>query len=120
MTRIKPPDRRGSWTQKARIGGQSFYLGFGERADGTLCEIFLTCQKEGTFSRGILDSLARMVSAALQSGMPVDEVVKVLIGIRFPPDGEVQGSLKVDRCVSVVDWMAKEMEAYYSQKEDEQ
>ena len=111
--RIKPPQRRASWTQKSVIGGQTFYLGFGEDADNRLVEIFITSTKEGTFTRGIMDALARMVSVALQCGTPVSEVVKALKSLNFPPDGSVVGSPKVQNCVSVVDWVAQEIQAVY-------
>jgi ribonucleoside-diphosphate reductase alpha chain len=111
--RTKPPNRRASWTQKAVIGGQTFYLGFGEDSDGRLIEIFITASKEGSFTRGIMDALARMISVALQCQTPVSEVVKALKSLNFPYDGPVLGSPKVQTCTSVADWIAQEIQAVY-------
>jgi len=41
MAHVVLPNRRASWTQKARIGGQTVYLGFGEYPNGDLGEIFV-------------------------------------------------------------------------------
>lgn len=117
MARMRPPDRRASWTQKVRIGGVTYYLGFGERSDGRLAEVFITATKEGAFVRGVLDALARTMSVALQCGAPVAEVAGALRGCTFPPDGPVAGSPAVTTCLSVVDWIAQEMMTAYGQGE---
>lgn len=117
MTRRRLPDRRNAWTQKVRIEGQTFYLCCGEYDDGTLGEIFLEAQKEGTFARGILSALARMTSIALQSGVPVIEVVNALRHLNFPPRDEINGSASVAKCSSVADWIAQEIEAAYLRPE---
>jgi ribonucleoside-diphosphate reductase alpha chain len=116
--KMLPPRRKG-WTQKCRIGdtGQSFYLRTGEYEDGTLGEIFLDAHKEGTFTRGILDSLARTVSVSLQSGTSLEVVVKTLRLMHYPPNGPVEGSDMVSSCTSIADWVAQELEAYYITRE---
>lgn len=113
MARERLPDRRGSWTQKVRIGEQTFYATFGEYADGRLGEVFIEAHKEGTFARGILGSLARMASIALQNGVPVEEIVRTLRHLNFPPNGAVDGSQSVKKAASVADWIAQEIEAAY-------
>ena len=55
MTRSKLPDRRAMWTQKAIIGGQTFYLSVGEYENGRVGEIWLTVSKQGTFTRGTFE-----------------------------------------------------------------
>ena len=107
------PDRRRSWTQRVRIGGQTVYLNVGEYADGRPGEIFVDVSRQGTFLRGVMGSLARMISLALQNGSGVDAIVKSLRGLDYPPDGPVEGSPNVTNCVSVTDWIASELEARY-------
>jgi hypothetical protein len=114
MPREKLPGRRRSWTQKVRVGGQTFYASFSEYPDGRLGEVFIEAHKEGTFTRGILSALARTVSVALQSGVSPAEVVKTLRGLNFPPRGAVEGSAAVRECSSVPDWLAQEIEAHYA------
>lgn len=112
------PDRRNSWTQKVRIGDQTVYLTVGEYADGRPGEIFIDVSKSGTFVRGMLSTLARTVSIALQCGANLDMVVYMLREHNFPPNGPVQGSRDVKECLSVTDWIASELEAYYLKSED--
>ena len=44
--RERLPNRRGGYTQKARVGGQKIYLRTGDYADGRLGEIFIDMHKE--------------------------------------------------------------------------
>lgn len=107
------PARRRSWTQKVKIAGQTFYLNCGEYEDGTLGEVFIDAHKEGTFARGILSALARMISIALQCWAPVADVVKAMRHLNFPPQGEVVGSPTVSKALSLCDWIALELEGVY-------
>jgi ribonucleoside-diphosphate reductase alpha chain len=107
------PSRRPSWTQHVRIGGQSVYMTVGEYPDGRPGEIFLDMAKTGTLLRGVMDSLARMVSIALQCGAGIEVIIHALRGLVYPPDGLVEGSDYVQECSSVTDWIASELEARY-------
>ena len=113
MPRKRLPTRRKSFTQKVKIEDQTFYMTCGLYEDGTLGEIFLDAHKEGTFARGVLSSLARMVSIALQNEIPVIDIVKTLRHMNFPPRGEVIGSQNVQKCSSIADWVAQELEAEF-------
>lgn len=115
MARERLPDRRASWTQKVHIDNKAYYLNCGEYPDGRLGEIFIDAHKEGTFSRGVLSALARLASIALQCGAPVDQIVKALRHLNFPPRGSVEGSENVKECSSLCDWIAQEIERAYCQ-----
>lgn len=115
------PNRRKAWTHKVKIcdpsgNPQTYYLTCGEYDDGTLGEIFIEAHKEGTFTRGILQCLARMASMALQCGATPEDVAKSLKNLSFPPNGGVEGSAAVEHCTSVADWIAREVEAAYVTK----
>lgn len=107
------PERRRCITSKVKIEGHTFYLTCGEYADGSLGEIFIDANKQGTFTNGILGALARMTSVALQHGTPVNAVCDALQGLNFPPKGRVQGTEVVDEVTSVVDWIACELRTIY-------
>jgi ribonucleoside-diphosphate reductase alpha chain len=115
MGREALPDRRHTWTQKARVGGQTVYLSFGEYPDGRLGEVWVEVAKAGSFVRGVCGALARMASCALQNGVPVPEVVDTLRSLNFPPNGPVDGSGAVQKCSSLADLIALEIEAAYLQ-----
>lgn len=106
------PNKRRHWTQRVRIGGQTLYLCVGEYPDGRPGEVFLDIAKQGTLLRGVMNSLARVVSLALQCGCGVEQVVSTLKGMDYPPDGPVEGSV-VGECKSLTDWVAKELSAHY-------
>lgn len=107
------PDRRHTWTQRVNIGRQRYYASFGEREDGTLGEVFVTGGVFGSYERGILDSLSRVASVALQCGISSKELAYALCGINFEPNGPVAGSLAVRSCLSVTDWLGSEIDFYY-------
>jgi ribonucleoside-diphosphate reductase alpha chain len=109
MPREPLPDRREVVRQKVTIEGTTFYLEMGMYPDGRLGEIFIKSHRDGSFSRGVLDVLARVVSLALQHGVPVAEVVCSMRGLNFPPQGVVTGSAYVAEAVSVSDWVSKEI-----------
>lgn len=116
MRELLPP-RRASWTQKVRIENSTFYLSFGEYPDGRLGEVWIEAHRENTFTRGVLGALARVVSIALQHGVPVDDVVEALRPLNYPPNGEVKGSSTVVGCKSVTNWIAQEISAAYGSLE---
>lgn len=113
LTRKCLPERRASWTQRARVGGQTLYLSMGDYEDGRLGEIWLEAAKQGTNIRGTLGALARLASVALQHGVPVAAVAEALRGLNYPPNGQVEGSPVVSSCTSVADWVAQEIAAAY-------
>ena len=120
MTRKPPADRRHVWRQKVRIVGEdgttTFYVDFGEYTDGRLAEIFVTSHRSGTFVRGVLDSLARSASLALQSGTSPHELARTLCGQCYPPCGKVvaEGSM-VTECSSIADYIGQEIIAIYGE-----
>lgn len=113
------PARRRNWTQSVTVGGQRVYLCVGEYEDGRPGEIFVDVSKQGTFLRGVMGALARMVSIALQCGAEVGIVAHALRGLHYPPNGPVVGSSVVKECDSVTDWIAAELGARYGATEVE-
>ena len=119
MTREPLEGRRRTWRQKVRIvdtdsGSHTFYVDFGGYADGRLAEIFITAHKTGTFVRGTLDSLARSVSLALQSGTSPLDMARQLRGQDYPPHGRVEAhGSTVTECLSIADYIGQEIMANY-------
>lgn len=107
------PDRRRSWTQRVKIGGQTVHLCVGEYPDGRPGEIFVDVAQQGTFLRGVMAALARTVSIALQCGADIGLVCHALRAANYPPNGDVLGSPFVSSATSVTDWIAQELEARY-------
>lgn len=121
VMREPPPARRRTWRQRYTVrdndsGEHVFYVDFGEYRDTRLCEVFITAQKQGTFTRGILDSLARSVSMALQSGTAPLDMARQLRGQEYPPCGPVEadGSV-ITECDSIADLIGREIQANYGE-----
>jgi ribonucleoside-diphosphate reductase alpha chain len=111
--RYKLPARRGGFTQKVDIGGQSLYLRTGEYPDGRLGEIFLTMGREGSTMKHLLDSLAITMSLGLQHGVPLAEYVDAFSDSRSEPNGIVRGSDHIRMCSSIMDYLVRELAASY-------
>lgn len=113
MARELLPDRRKIWSQKAKIDGHTFHLSVGEYKDGRPGEIFLNVDKYGSFTRGMCDAFARMVSLLLQEGVPLEQIIKLLRVHDFPPNGQVFGTTACNEVKSVPHWISEELASVY-------
>jgi ribonucleoside-diphosphate reductase alpha chain len=86
--RRRMPRERHSITHKFSIGGHEGYITAGMYDDGTVGEIFLTdIGKEGSTLRGMMNSFATAISIALQTGVPLETLVRKFSYMRFEPEG---------------------------------
>lgn len=63
-----------------------------------------------------------LTSIAIQHGVPVEAIIKILSGSRFPPDGFIicdKGTSPVKKCSSVPDWIAQELLHAYCKPQTE-
>lgn len=111
--RLRLPDRRKGYTQKAVIGGHKVYLRTGEYSDGRLGEIFIDMHKQGAAFRSLINSFAIAVSIGLQYGVPLDEFVDAFTATRFEPSGPVEGNDSVRSATSVLDYIFRELAISY-------
>jgi ribonucleoside-diphosphate reductase alpha chain len=112
------PNRRGGYTQKAKIGGHSIFIRTGEYAGGELGEIFLDMHKEGAAFRSLLNSFAIAVSLGLQYGVPLEEYVDAFSFSKFEPNGMVQGHDYVKMATSVIDYIFRDLAISYLKRTD--
>lgn len=104
-TRETLPATRDSKIHKIVIddvyGGElDLYVITGYYEDGRLGEIFVSIGKQGSTLQGMLDSWAKLLSIALQYGMPLEEIAGKFIGNRFPPHGKTSDGIE---CTSLID-----------------
>ena len=112
-TRLRLPNRRAGYTQKAIVGGHKIYLRTGEYEDGRLGEIFLDMHKEGAAFRSLMNSFAIAISLGLQYGVPLDEFVEAFCFTRFEPNGIVQGNPHIKMSTSIIDYVFRELAVTY-------
>ncbi len=70
-------------TRKIPTGYGGLYVTINEDEQG-LFEIFAQIGRSGGFTQSFTESLARLISLSLRSGIPVQEVISQLEGIRSP------------------------------------
>ena len=95
------------------IGGEQFRLFAGQRPDGTLSEIAVSWGKHGSSPAGLLDSYATALSLGLGHGVPLDELLRPGLGLRFAPHGSTSDPdipwaySAVDYCCRrlAIDWL---------------
>lgn len=111
--RKRLPNRRGGYTQKAKIGGQSVYLRTGEYENGQLGEIFIDMHREGAAFRSLMNCFAIAVSLGLQHGVPLEEFVDAFVFTKFEPSGPVFGNPHIKMSTSIIDYVFRELAVTY-------
>lgn len=119
--RVKMEMTRNSIVHEFEIGEIKCFLNVGMYPNGQPGELFITISKEGSTLSGALDSLAAIVSIALQHGVPLEAIVHKLAYQRFEPSGHVTNE-HIEYAYSIVDyifrWLGHAFIENYAQKED--
>ena len=116
--RKKLPEKRGGFTQKAKIGGHTIFVRTGEYTDGTLGEIFIDMHKEGASFRSLMHNFAMAISIGLQYGVPLEEFVDAFVFTRFEPSGPVSGNDTIKMATSILDYIFRELAISYMGRTD--
>jgi hypothetical protein len=106
--------------QKFEIGGISGYIHCGEYADGRPGQIFLNVGKEGSLSKGLGDAFARVLSIALQHGVPLEDIVRTLRDLEFFPSGPVKRVKGINGAKSIPDLISKYLYNMYLKRSEQQ
>ncbi|MDB5326388.1 MAG: nrdJ, partial [Phycisphaerales bacterium] len=85
--RRRLPDTRNAITHKFDVAGHEGYITVGLYEDGTPGEMFITMAKEGSTIGGLMDTVATLVSVALQYGVPTESLLRKFEHTRFEPNG---------------------------------
>ena len=109
--RRRLPDTRNAITHKFDVAGHEGYITVGLYNDGTPGEVFITMAKEGSTIGGLMDTIATLISLALQYGVPIESLVRKFEHVRFEPSGMTRNS-EIPFAKSLVDyifrWLAME------------
>jgi len=89
-------------TQKIDTGYGGLYVTINEDEHG-LFEVFSQIGRAGGFTQSFTESLARLISLCLRSGIPPEEIIDQLEGIRSPEIAFEDG----EKILSIPDAMAK-------------
>lgn len=91
-------------TRKITTGYGGLYVTINEDEHG-MFEVFSQIGRAGGFTQSFTESLARLISLCLRSGIPTEEIIEQLEGIRSPEIAFEQG----EKILSIPDAMAKAM-----------
>ena len=119
-TRRKLPGDRPAFTHKFNVGGHKGYLNVGFYPDTMKPgETFITIAKEGSTISGLLDTIATLISVALQSGVPLKVLVKKFKDMRFDPSGFTENP-DIPTAKSIVDYIFRYLGMKYLSREDKE
>lgn len=118
VERKRLPWKRGGFTQKAKVGGQTLFIRTGEYNDGTLGEIFIDMHREGATFRSLMNCFSIAVSIGLQYGVPLDEYVNKFTFTRFEPSGMVEGHDNIKNATSIIDYIFRLLGFEYLNRTD--
>jgi ribonucleoside-diphosphate reductase alpha chain len=96
------------YTRPFSIGGERFRLTASGRADGTLSEISVRWGKHGSSTAGLLDAYATAVTAGLEHGVPLADLLRSGLGLGFGPEGGTDDP-EIPRAASAVDYVARRL-----------
>lgn len=85
-TRKRLPNKRIGIRVEIGMNRDKVHLSTGEYEDGTLGEIFLDHQREGTFGRDMMNAFAMAVSLALQHGVTLKQLHHTFRNFKMEPD----------------------------------
>jgi hypothetical protein len=90
------------------IGGELFRLAAAGRADGTLGQIAIWWGERGSKGGGLMDAYAAAVSAGLEHGVPLADLLRPGLGMRFEPGGSTDDP-EIPRARSAVDYFSRRL-----------
>ncbi len=104
--RKKMPHDVKSLRHKFSIAGHEGYIHCGVYEDGKLGEVFIRVAKEGSTISGLLDAVGVLMSVALQSGVPVETIIRKFVHSRFEPAGFTENP-DIPLAKSILDYIGK-------------
>jgi ribonucleoside-diphosphate reductase alpha chain len=102
--RRKLPTTRRSITHKFDVTGIEGFITAGMYEDGTLGEVFLRVQKQGSTINGFMDAFGVVTSLALQYGVPLEALADKMSQTRFDPQG-ITTDPNIPICTSIFDFI---------------
>lgn len=108
LIRHKPQGIRNAHVHEAAINGLKMYVttSYDEKTK-TLSEIYVSCGRQGSLTKGLLDSLSTTISKMLQYGVPAKDIAKMYRGQKYEPSGFVTGHPYIKSVDSISDLISK-------------
>ena len=110
--RHRLPDDRHAVIHKFTVGEHEGYLTVGEYVEGQPGELFIHISKEGSTVSGLMDAVGALTSVALQSGVPLETLVRKFSHSRFEPSGWTRNP-QIGHASSILDYVFRWMGMRY-------
>jgi ribonucleoside-diphosphate reductase alpha chain len=105
--RVKPKGIRNARVHEAAINGLKLYITTSYYEDGRLGELYVSSGKQGSLTKGLLDSISTTISKMLQYGVPPEDIASMYRGQKFEPSGYVTGHPYIKFVDSISDLISK-------------
>lgn len=105
--RVKPSGIRSARVHEAAIDGLKLYITTSYYEDGRLGEIYVSSGRQGSLTKGLLDSISTTISEMLQYGVPSEDIARMYRGQKFEPSGYVTGHPYIKFVDSISDLISK-------------
>lgn len=115
ITPIERPKRLHGPTEEVKTGYGDLFVNINELEDGIPFEVFANIGNSGGYTASFTESIAKLISLCLRSGIDPQEVVKQISGIRSPKVAWDEG----DQVHSVPDGVALALQRYLDGYETE-
>ncbi len=99
---------RAAHTTAVTIGGERFSLTVTEGADGAFGKVRIDWGKHGSSAAGLMDAYATAISAGLEYGVPLADLLRPGLGLRFAPSGSTDDP-EIPQAESVVDYFSRRL-----------
>lgn len=113
--RRKLPRTRDARTHHFTIAGHDGYVTAGMYEDGTLGEVFIKMNKEGSTASGLMDTIGIVTSIGLQHGVPLNLLVDKIRYMDFEPRG-FTGNPDIPNARSIVDYVFRWLGQEFGEK----
>ena len=100
--------RRLGHTTTVMIGHEQLWLAAGQHPDGTLAAVAMGWGKHGSSGAGLLESYALALSVGVQHGVPLADLLRPGLGLRFAPDGRTDDP-EIPDAYSAVDYWCRRL-----------
>lgn len=98
-----------SLTHRFTVADHKGYVIVAMDPDGEPIRIQMRIAKEGSTLSGLLDALASSVTLGLQSGVPIEDYIRLFRHQRFTPEG-YSGNPEIGYASSIVDYLGRWLE----------
>ncbi len=106
-TRTKPSGIRTAKVHEAQINGLRLYITTSFYDDGRLGELYVSSGRQGSLTKGLLDSISTTISKMLQYNIPAQDISKMLRAQKYEPSGFVKGHPYIKSVDSISDLISK-------------